>query len=107
MSRTGSIHYADINKSPRLQRVLFALVEAGDDGLTTREIIERANVCAVNSAICELNRNGYKVTCKNEGRTVQGSNVFRYHFFPGESKDLKKFTQTPHTKTINSFNLQS
>jgi hypothetical protein len=97
MSRTGSIHFADINKSPRLQRVLLALFEAGDDGLTTRDIIERANVCAVSSAVCELNRNGYLVKCTPEGRS-KGSNIFRYHFFPEEKNDMKKFLPISQTQ---------
>lgn len=51
------IHYARIENSPRLQRTLTLL----QDGQwhTTRDIVRRADVCAVNSIITELRRNGY------------------------------------------------
>lgn len=78
MSRTGSIHFARLEKSPRLQRLLAFLRDCGQAGATTREIIDGADVCAVNSAVCELNRQGFKITCVMEGRTYEGSSVFRY-----------------------------
>jgi len=56
---------ANIDKSPRLQRVLAVLW----DGLphTTLDIIQQANVCAVNSIIAELRDNGFSIDCKREG----------------------------------------
>ena len=55
------MHAAQINKSNRLQRVDQLLA----DGLphSTREIIETANVCAVNSVIAELRANGRSISC--------------------------------------------
>ena len=60
------MHSAKIDSSIRLQRVLKVL----KDGLkhTTRDIIRKANVCAVNSVIAELRDNGYKIDCERVGQ---------------------------------------
>lgn len=77
-TRRPGIHFASLATSKRLQRVLTALQAAGAHGLTTREIVALADVCAVNSAICELRRNGFPTECRMEGRTDSGASVFRY-----------------------------
>ena len=61
-------HYALLEKSPRLQRVLKFL----SDGLphTTREIIIGADVCAVSTVIHELRLNGKKIECKAKSKGV-------------------------------------
>ena len=60
------MNYARIQASPRLQRVLNLLW----DGMprTTREIAHSADVCAVNSIICELRANGFDIICKPVSR---------------------------------------
>ena len=60
------MHSAKIDNSIRLQRVLKVI----KDGLkhTTRDIIRKANVCAVNSVIAELRDNGYKIDCERVGK---------------------------------------
>jgi len=68
-SRTGRMHAARLEHSPRLQRVLAVLQEARGTKLSTRDIIERAQVCAVNSCIDELRENGHDVRCQR-GRSV-------------------------------------
>jgi len=62
--RRGGMHYARVENSPRLQRVLAVLQEANSRRLSTRDIIERAHVCAVNSSIAELRENGIDVHCQ-------------------------------------------
>lgn len=59
------MHAAHIARSNRLQRVDQLLA----DGLphSTREIIEVAQVCAVNSVIAELRQNGRDIVCKRVG----------------------------------------
>lgn len=52
--------------SPRLQRVL-ALLKDGRPH-TTREIVRRAHVVAVNSCIAELRENGAEILCTRERR---------------------------------------
>jgi len=74
--RTG-IHFANLATSPRLQRLL-AILREYPGGLTTREIVHRANIMAVNSAVCELRKQGFAITCQMFGRTKQGSSVFLY-----------------------------
>lgn len=67
------LHYANADRSARLQRVLNVLRIAGRDGMTTAEIIHEAHVCAVNSAVAELRANEYEISCECESR-----GVFRY-----------------------------
>lgn len=50
--------------SPRLQRVL-ALLKDGKPH-TTREIVRKAHVVAVNSCIAELRANGAEILCTRE-----------------------------------------
>ena len=61
------MHSANLEYSDRLIRVLDALDEAGKKGLTTRQIIRKASVCAVNTCISELRDNGVDVKCEQEG----------------------------------------
>ncbi len=68
----GKIHAAK-NLTPRLSRVLLLLQNRGKSGATTREIIYKADVCAVNTCVAELKDMGYNITCNRE--TV---NKFRY-----------------------------
>lgn len=64
--RTGRIHYARIENSPRLQRLDRFL----QDGKwhSTREVMRGADVCAVNTAVDELRENGRNVRCERRGR---------------------------------------
>lgn len=75
--RPGTIHAAKLDKSPRLQRALAVLREY-PGGVTTRQWIQRANICACNSVAAELRALGYPVVCKYEGRGRGGSSIFRY-----------------------------
>lgn len=58
------MHAAKIESSARLQRVLRVL----SDGAwhTTRDLVYRAEVCAVNSCIAELRVAGANITCRRE-----------------------------------------
>ena len=53
------MHYANLKKSKRLQRVYRLL--SNKKKYSTRDIIIKANVCAVNSAVSELRRNGVDI----------------------------------------------
>lgn len=59
------MHSARLSSSDRLKRVAAVL----GDGLphTTLEIVQAAGVCAVNSCVSELRRNGYSITCQRSG----------------------------------------
>jgi len=59
------MHSARLSKSARLRRVRDLL----SDGKTysTREIIQKAEVCAVNSIIAELRENGIDINCRRVG----------------------------------------
>lgn len=64
------IHYAKLDSSPRLQRLMTFLGDMQEH--TTREIVDVSNICAVNTAICELRRNlnpyGIDILCRCLGR---------------------------------------
>ena len=81
---TGRIRAARLASSPRLQRTLAALREAGPSGLTTWEIIHRAKVCAVSTCVDELNDpiNGFSITSKREA-----GNVWRYRLHETQPAD--------------------
>jgi len=66
----GGIHFARLEYSPRLQRVLKYLTDKKPH--STRDIVREANVCAVNSCIDELRQNGFNIKCARKG------NVWRY-----------------------------
>ena len=62
--------------SPRLQRVLKALTEAEGKPLTTRQIVRRAGVMAVNACVSELRHHGAEIECSQ--RIVNGARRFFY-----------------------------
>lgn len=62
------IHYAQLEHSPRLQRLNAYLLEQNGRWRTTRDIIVGANICAVNTAVDELRCNGVAVDCRCAGR---------------------------------------
>lgn len=67
--KKGKIHAANIDKSPRLRRVL-SLLKRRKSGYTTMEIIALANVCNPNTCASELRENGYDVICECVGRDL-------------------------------------
>ena len=67
------MHYAKLENSDRLRRVLAFLRSRGSRGATTREIVQGANVLACNTVIDEIRANGFDIECVQEG---QG--LFRY-----------------------------
>lgn len=69
---------ASLTKSQRLQRVEKFL----SDGLfhSTMEIVQGANVCAVNSIISELRANGQDIRCIRQG------DIWRYRMIGKRAK---------------------
>lgn len=59
------MHFARLDRSPRLQRVLKILKDGNKH--TTLDLIQEASVCAVNSIVSELRMNGHDITCKRKG----------------------------------------
>lgn len=59
-----SMNSATLSNSPRLQRVLTYLSDGKRH--STLEIVHGARVCAVNSIVSELRRNGIAVACHRE-----------------------------------------
>lgn len=63
----GHIRAASLATSKRLQRV-YDLLKNSSKPITTRQIMQKAHVCAVNSAISELRTNGVDVICTHKNR---------------------------------------
>jgi hypothetical protein len=78
------MHYARLDRSPRLQRLL-SLLSSGAH-YTTREVIVATGICAVNSAASELRRNDVDVQCVFRGLTDTGERVYEY-YLPGGGDD--------------------
>jgi len=57
---------AKIDKSSRLQIVAKALRKSRKP-LSTRDLIIKTGMCAINSIISELRQNGYVIECKRSG----------------------------------------
>lgn len=59
------MHAATLANSPRLQRVADLLADGTEH--TTMEIVQAAQVCAVNSIVAELRANGMEILCRRCG----------------------------------------
>tara|TARA_R110002094_G_scaffold160396_14_gene145837 strand:- start:1086 stop:1325 length:240 start_codon:yes stop_codon:yes gene_type:complete len=57
------MHHSKIATCERLQRTLRVLQKA-KGGISTRDLADRADICAVNSTIAELRENGAEITCR-------------------------------------------
>lgn len=58
----GKFHAARLASSPRLQRVYRLLSDGGEH--STRDIQDKARVCAVGACVAELRSNGVKIECR-------------------------------------------
>lgn len=59
------IHFARLENSPRLKRLLKFLKDHKPH--STLAIVKGAKICAVNSAVDELRENGYDIPCTRKG----------------------------------------
>ena len=75
------MHYATLKRSPRLQRVHAVLKRGG--WWSTRQLLQEANVCAVNSCIAELRANGCDIECQHQYQ--DGQRLFFYRLNPRET----------------------
>lgn len=57
---------ARIESSTRLQRVINILADGQEH--STYDLIQSAGVCAVNSIISEIRRNGHDIVCRQHKR---------------------------------------
>lgn len=84
MSRpSGKIHAAKLETSPRLRAVLEAL-KAAPAGLTTRQIIQKTGMCAINSICDELRENGIRIDGGWVSAGPAGARAWRYRLTPAE-----------------------
>lgn len=76
MSSPGRMHAASLARSPRLQRVHDLLLDGRPH--STRDIIAKAGVCAVNAVIAELRAQGAVIVCRQGRRSARGERVWLY-----------------------------
>jgi hypothetical protein len=66
----GTIKYANLDNSPRLQRLMHLLSDCREH--STLDIIHGAGICAVNTAVAELRKNievyGINIICRKADR---------------------------------------
>lgn len=74
------MHYAKVEDSPRLQRVLAVLAEG--NWHSTFNLNMNACVTSAGTAIAELKRNGYVI----ERQRIEGSQSFEYRLLPHEGR---------------------
>lgn len=79
MTLTSSclFHAAKVDKSPRLQRLVEYLKEAGRHGATSWELMIGCDLVAVSTCISELRWQGYQIETRYEGEH-EGRKVYRY-----------------------------
>lgn len=71
-----TLHAARLDRSDRLRRVPAVLEDGGEH--STLEIVRRAEVCAVSSAVSELRANGRRIACRRTADPATGRRVFFY-----------------------------
>jgi hypothetical protein len=64
----GHIHFAKLDNSDRLQKLLMCL--ASGNACTTLELMLATKNCAVATSIDELRHNGIPVECKCIGKSI-------------------------------------
>jgi hypothetical protein len=64
----GTSHYANLDNSPRLQKLLMHLSDG--NAHSTLDIVHNTGLCAINSGISELRCNDIPVTCKCVARGI-------------------------------------
>jgi hypothetical protein len=77
---SDNFHAGNPETSYRLRRVLNSLKEAGKDGLTSWQIVQKASVVSPATCVSELRKNGFIVDCELERTMSGGSRIYRYIF---------------------------
>jgi hypothetical protein len=89
------IHFARIESSDRLRRLLNFLELRGSNGATTWEIVTECRITSPPTAISELRHNGYDVVATEVGRKV-----FRYVLQKGRKVPLDPTTPSDKMPTM-------
>jgi len=80
------MHSANIDNSERLQSVTTLIFSRGEQGITTREIDRTADCVAVSAIVDEIRDNGFLISCRHDGKTEKGRQVYRY-WYAGYDQD--------------------
>lgn len=67
-----------VETSEKLMKVLRFLRERGENGATSRDIMEFCGTVAPGTVCSELRKNGYAVSCTFERVLEGGSKIYRY-----------------------------
>ena len=76
--KKGIQHYATIEMSPRLQKLLSFLHHRGKYGATSLHLADEIRTPCIATDISELRRNGYLVACEYLRTTAEGRRVYLY-----------------------------
>lgn len=73
------MNYARLEHSPRLRKLMAYMADGKER--STLEIIRDLGICAVNSAMAELRRNGIPISrARRDGTTPEGNAVYKYQW---------------------------
>jgi hypothetical protein len=72
------MHAASILNSPRLRAALWAIEDAGAEGISTRDLSRQCEDYSIGTTISEIRKNGYAVTCSLERTTKNRRRVYVY-----------------------------
>ncbi len=77
------MHFCNADHSLRLKRTLKALLDAGENGITSAALSQRTGSVAVATDVSELRKNGYHIYCDYLYKTTAGRKVFCYQIESG------------------------
>lgn len=80
----STMHAARLEKSPRLQRALAALKEAGMLGLSSWEWVQKARLPNPGTTASELRKNGYVIDCELLTTYGDGTRIYLYRLMGRE-----------------------
>lgn len=72
-----TFHHAPL-ESDRIQRVITALRQAGEAGVTTMGLKELCNSTRAASDVSEARACGVPIRCEYAGQSVTGRKIYRY-----------------------------
>ena len=72
-----TFHHAQAD-SDRIQRIVNALREAGQAGLTTIQLNYNCGSTRASSDVSEARACGYPIQCHYQGQTESGRKIYRY-----------------------------
>ena len=83
----GTIHFARLSASPRLQRFRDYLLKKGNDGATGLELVAETQTLNPHTSAAELRANGIRVECDYQKTQDNGAKIYRYFLREKEAQN--------------------